>query len=190
MKSLSQISFSKQKVALYFKISLSTILLGAVFKFMHWPYGWPLIAIGAVGTVLFHSIQFYQKQDRAPLDYSRLLLIVSFSLYYLFSIFQLQYGAIFIVLIKAALVAFLILYVKEILFPSSENGPGNSLLDHFGRENLSYLLSDLATVYIVVASLFKILHWEFGIINGNVLLVIGLLSALVSILASPKDLKS
>ena len=190
MKSLSQISFSKQRIALYFKISLSTVLLGAVFKFMHWPYGWPLIAIGAVGTVLFHSIQFYQKQHRAPLDYSRLLLIVSFSFYYLFRIFQLQYDAVLIILLKAAVAAFLILYVKDILFPNPQNDQSNSLPSHFCRENLSHLLSDLATVYIVVASLFKILHWEFGIINGNVLLIIGLLTALVSLLTSPKGLRN
>ncbi len=131
--------------------------------------------------VIFHTIQFFQKQHKLPLDYSRLLLIVSFSSNYILSIFHVPYGHVLTLLTKAALIAFLVLYIKKIMFSYQENTQNN-----LGTENLSYLLADLATVYIVIASLFKILHWEFGIINGNALLVIGLLSALVSILASKK----
>jgi len=178
-------TISKQKTALFFRLSISITVFGALFNFM----SWSLIILGALGMVIFHGIQLFQKQDRSHLDYSRHLLIVSFLSNYLFSIFQLPYGHVLSILTKAALIAFLILYIKEIVTSLQGNTENSALLPYFRTENLSYLLADLATVYIVIASLFKILHWEFGIINSNVLLVIGLFSALISILAGSRGIE-
>lgn len=184
MNNTFPLTISKQKTSLFFRLSISITVFGALFTFI----SWPLIIIGTGGMVLFHTIQFFQKQHRLPLDYSRMLLIVSFSCNYVFSILSLPYSDALTLLTKAALIAFLVLYIKKNMFSHQENTQNNLLLPNFCRENLSYLLADLATIYIVIASLFKILHWEFGIINGNVLLVIGLVTALVSILASSKSL--
>ncbi len=176
---------SKQKTSLFFRLSISVTVFGALFKFI----SWPLIIVGAIGMVFFHTVQVLQKQNRGPLDYSRHLLIISFSCNYIFSILDLSYSPVFTLLTQVTLVVFLVLYLKEMVFPILEKAQNNALQLNFSTENLSYLLADLAIIYIVIASLFKILHWEFGIINGNVLLVIGLCSALISILASPKDFR-
>ena len=176
---------SKQKTSLFFRLSISVTVFGALFKFM------PsfLVIIGAVGMVIFLSLQFYQKEQRLPLDYARLLLITSFSFNYGVNLLGLPYGHILTLITKLALIAFLVLYIKKILFSYQEiTQNDNFLLSGFFGESLSYILADLATVYIVIASLFKILHWEFGVLNSNVLLVIGLFSALISILASSKQL--
>lgn len=177
-------TISKQKTALFFRLSISVTVFGALFKFIPWY----LIILGAIGMVIFHSIQFFLKQDRSPLDYARHLLIVSFSSNYIISLFQLPYGNELTILTKTALIIFLLLFVKNILHSLKENTQNNLLLQSIGTENLAYILADLATVYIVIASLFKILHWEFGILNANLLLVIGLFTALISILASSKKL--
>ena len=179
-------TISKQKTSLFFRLSISATVFGALFKFI----SWPLIMLGAAGMVIFHTIQFFQKQQRSLLDYSRQVLIVIFSANYIFSILLLPYGHMLTFLTKAALIAFLLLYIKEIITTYLENSQNSLLLQNLGTENLSYILADLATVYIVIASLFKILHWEFGILNANVLLVIGLFSALISILASAKSVKN
>lgn len=179
-------TISKQKTALFFRLSISVTVFGALFKFIPWS----LIILGAIGMVIFHSIQFFQKQGRSPLDYARQLLIVSFSSNYIISILHLPYGHVLTILTKTILIAFLLLYIKKILVSYKKNTQNNLLLQNIGTENLSYILADLAIVYIVIASLFKILHWEFGIINGNFLLVIGLFSALISILASSKIVRS
>lgn len=139
--------------------------------------------------IVFHSIELFQKQNRSPLDYSRQLLIAAFLCNSLFSIFQLPYADILTILTKTSLIIFLVVYIKEILTALNGSTENSNLLSHFGTEKLSYILADLATVYIVIASLFKILNWEFGIINGNLLLVIGLFSALISILAGSKGIK-
>ncbi len=176
-------TISKQKTSLFFRLSISATVFGALFKFI----SWPLIMLGVVGMVLFHTIQFFQKQQRLPLDYSRHLLIIAFSANYIFSIFDLPYVHVLVFLTKAALIVFLLLYSKKIITSYLENSKSGLLLQNIGTENLSHILADLATVYIVIASLFKILHWEFGILNANVLLIIGLFTALISILASAKN---
>lgn len=186
LQTYSQMTISKQKTALFFRLSISVTVFGALFQFIPWT----LIILGAIGMVVFHSIQFFQKQDKSPLDYARHLLIVAFSSNYIISLLHLPFGHILTILTKTALVAFLLLYIKKIISGLQENGQNGLLVQNIDTENLSYILADLAIVYIVVASLFKILHWEFGIINANVLLVIGLFTALISILAGSKRLSS
>jgi hypothetical protein len=175
-------ALSNQKTSLFFRLSISVTVFGALFNFIPWS----LIILGAVGMVIFHSIQFFRKQDRIPLDYARHLLIVSFSCNFIISILDLPFGYALTVLTKTALIIFLLLYIKNILSSFIENTQNDFLLPNISRENLSFILADLAIVYIVIASLFKILHWEFGLLNADVLLVVGLLSALISILASSK----
>ncbi len=179
-------SISKQKTALFFRLSISITVFSALFKFM------PsfLIIVGAVGMVIFLSIQLFQKEQRTPLDYARLMLIISFSSNYAFNLFGFPYVHILTLITKLALIAFLILYIKKIVTSFQDITQNNNLLlSSFGREDLSFILADLATVYIVMASLFIILHWEIGILNGNLLLIIGLFTALISILASSKQLE-
>jgi len=179
-------TISKKKTSLFFRLSISVTVFGALFTFI----SWPLILLGASGMVIFHTLQFFQKRHRLPLDYSRHLLIVTFSFNYVFSIIHLPYVHLLTLLTKVALIAFLLLYIQKIVVTLKENSQNLLLPQNLGTENLSYILADLATVYIVIASLFKILNWEFGIINTNVLMVIGLFSALISILASSKNIKS
>lgn len=174
---------STQKTTLFFRLSISITVFGALFKFI----SWPLILIGAVGMIVFHSIELFQKQNRSPLDYSRQFLITAFLCNGLFSIFQLPYTDILTILTKTALIIFLVVYIKKILTAMNRGTENSDLSAYLGTEKLSYLLADLATVYIVIASLFKILNLEFGIINSDLLLVIGLFTALISILAGSKD---
>lgn len=139
--------------------------------------------------VFFHSIQFYQKQDRLPVDYARQLLIVFFSFNYVFSILQLPFVLILTILTKTALIAFLAFYIKEIMATDPEDSEQSVQFLNFSNEKLAYLLADMATVYIVMASLFKILDWELGIITSNFLMIIGLCTAIVSILAGTMSLE-
>ena len=176
-------SISKQKTSLFFRLSISVTVFGALFKFI----SWPIIILGATGMIVFHSIQFFQNKQKTVLDYSRHFLILSFTCNYIFNLLSLPYLQVFSLITKLALVAFLLFYVKKIMVSFKDITQNNTLLiNSFDREDLSFILADLATVYVVMASLFKILNWELGIINANVLLVIGLFSALISILANPR----
>lgn len=175
-------SNSKQITSLVFRVSISITVFGALFQFISTPF----IILGAAGMVISHSIQFLSKKSHSPLNYSRYLLIVSFSCSYVFSFIQFAYSHLFTVMTKVALIVFLLLYIKQVIGMYHQSAQNNLLLQNAGTEKLSYILADLAIVYVAIASLFKILHWEIGILNANVLLVIGLFTALVSILAGSK----
>ncbi|MGB5554176.1 MAG: hypothetical protein WBM83_05905 [Flavobacteriaceae bacterium] len=178
-------TISTQKTSLFFRLSISATVIGALFT----TFSWPLIMLGVTGMVFFHTLQILQSKERLTLDYARYLLIVSFTSNYVFNLLNLPFVDVPIFITKLALIAFLLLYVKKIVGSFHEITRNNSLLiSNLGGENLSFILADLATVYIVIASLFKILHWELGFINANVLLIIGLFSALISILASSKTM--
>ncbi len=178
---------SKEKTDLFFRLSISVTVFGALFQII--PSS--LTMLGVLGMVVFLGIQLYQKEAREPLDYARLVLITSFACNYICSLFDAPYTYLPDLTTKLALIAFLILYIKRIIPSLKEITQNQTLLaSSFSREDLSYILADLATVYIVIASLFKMLHWEMGILNSNFLLVVGLFSALLSILASSRELRS
>ncbi len=178
---------SKEKTDLFFRLSISTTVFGALFQII--PAS--LTMLGVAGMVVFLGIQLYQKETREWLDYARLLLIVAFAWNYTINLFGASYTHLPAFITKLSLIAFLTLYIKKIMGPLQELLQNRHLLlSSFGKDDLSYILADLATVYIVIASLFKILHWELGIVNGNFLLVVGLFSALLSIVASSKELRS
>ena len=179
-------TISEQKTALFFRLSISLTVFGSLFKFI----SSPLITMGAIGMVVFHAIQFFQKQHRSGLDYSRQLLLISFLGSYLSSIFNLPYGHVLVLLTQVLLIAFLLFYIKKIMASFKDTTQSTFVLPNIRTENLSYILADLATVYIVIASLFKILHWEFGPINSTLLMVIGLFTALISLLAGSKYVRS
>ena len=179
-------SISKEKTALFFRLSISVTVFSALFKFMP-TY---LLIAGAIGMVVSLSIQLYQKEQRIALDYARLLLIVAFSSNYVFNLFGWPYEHVLTSITKLALAAFLLLYLKKIVSSFQDITQNNNLVfTSIGKENLSFILADLATVYIVIASLFIILHWEIGFLNGNLLLIVGLFSALISLLTSSKALR-
>lgn len=175
-------TISTQKTALFFRLSISLTVFGALFKFL----SWPIILLGAAGMIVFHSVQLFQKEKRLPVDIARQVLIVTFSCNYLVSIMNLPYGYLLTSLTRTALIVFILMYVREILYPNKDITQDKISILNLNVESLSSLLADLATVYIVIASLFKILNWEFGIINANLLLVIGLFTALISILTGSK----
>lgn len=145
--------------------------------------------MGAAGMILFHSLQLFQKEKKQALDYARHALIVIFSFNYVFNVLALPFSNVLMAATRVTLVVFMIMYIVKIIGSLQQNSESSLSLSDLGTENLSYLLADIATVYIVVASLFKILHWQFGIINANFLFAIGLFTAVISILTSPKGLK-
>ncbi len=175
-------SNSNQITALVFRISISITVFGALFNFISWPF----VILGAAGMVISHSIQFLSKKNHSFLNYSRYVLIVSFSCCYVFSFIPFPYSHLFIMATKVSLVVFLLLYIKQVMNLYHQSAQSGFLLQNLGTEKLSLILADLAIVYVAIASLFKILHWEIGILNANVLLVIGLFTAMISILASSK----
>ncbi len=180
---------SRLQTRLYLRLSIAVAILGILFKLMHWPYPWILLVSGTLGISIFYSLRFSVKHPKTLLDYSKLFLLIAFLFHYIFRVFHLAYGYVFTTLTQFAFVLFLILYVRDVLFLKEYNDddhPNESSKNSF-QKGLSYLLYGTAAIGIIIGAQFKILHWEFGFITGNVLLTIGLLAAAVAVVLGLKD---
>ena len=73
-------------------------------------------------------------------------------------------------------------YFYDVLFDKSDALPNDTLTaQNLRRNKLSHVLYILAGIGIIVGAFFKILHWEFGFMNGGILLIFGLCCAILSV---------
>ncbi|MEM9647155.1 MAG: hypothetical protein AAF969_01655 [Bacteroidota bacterium] len=177
---------SKQQTHFFLRLSISIAILGILFKILHWPFAPSLLAVGIVGIGFFYAIRFYQKRNKELMDYSKLVLVITFLLHYSFRIFHLAYGIIFTYAFQFSVLIFLILYFKDVFFSREESS--SESMGKTGSKTkitLTYFLYALAGIGIIVGSTVKILHWQFGIVNGDFILSVGLISAAISVFISP-----
>lgn len=173
---------TKQKTILFLKLSFALAFIGALFKIMHWQYS-EFILITAVGGILvFYSIWFYKKANKRWLDYGKLFLAISFIFHYLFRVLHLNYSYIFTNIFRIALVLFIITYVKYVFFPEDVSSELEEKNPTSKKKIYSIILNSIAVVCIILGAQFKILHWEFGFLNGNILLSVGLAAVTISLL--------
>lgn len=167
----------------FLRLSIAIIILGALFKIMHWPYGWVAIAIGAFGIGVNYCIIFVRKKPKSLLDYTQLFLLLSFFVHYTLRVFHLSYAYIFTTITQLFLVLFIILYLKDTLFTDRKIEVNH---DESSKKNKSktiiYLLYGIAITSILIGSLFKILHWGFGFINGTSLFIFGIILIVILLL--------
>ena len=184
-------NLSKQKVQLFLRLSISVAIIGILFKIQHWMYAGPILIIGCLGIGVFYSLRFFQKEEKDLLDYFRLAMIILFLFHYVIRVFHLPYGIVFRSLFQLSFLLFLILYIRDIFFVKPELKANSNKEGRAKAKNeaFTYLLYGIASIGIVMGSLFKILHWAFGFINGDILLTIGLLAAAVSVFMGSSSLK-
>lgn len=176
-------TISKQKVRLCLRLSISIAILGILFKILHWMFAAQILISGCVGIAIFYALHFYQKQPKEILDYSRLALVIFFLFHYVIRVFHLPYGSIFQTLFQLSFVFFLVLHIRDVLFSKQKIEENSHHKEQVKTEYklLTYLLYGIAAFGVVLGSLFKILHWNFGFLNGNILLTIGLLATAISV---------
>jgi len=61
------------KIFRFAKIFIAVILIGVLFKLMHWPLSTILLSAGVAGLMIVYSISFFQKKTKLLLDYLKLL---------------------------------------------------------------------------------------------------------------------
>ncbi len=175
---------AKQHTHFFLRASIAILLVGALFKTMHWSGASVLLLTGGIGIAIFYSLRFLQKNPKSFLDYTKLFLLLSFLLHYTFRVFHLAYGYLFTMGTQLGLLLFLIAYVREVLYPKENTleVEGTQASKTVNRKGVSTLLYGLSAIGIIVGALLKILHWEFYFITGNMLLFVGLLAAAIAVL--------
>ena len=67
----------KSIIPLFFLLGL--VVVGFVFKIMHWPMANLMLIAGAICLLVFYGFHFYKKEQKTEFDYIKLIWIVAFS---------------------------------------------------------------------------------------------------------------
>lgn len=69
-------TFIKTKFFRYSKGVIAIVILGILFRIMHWPYGQILFSVGFLGIPVCYVLSFIQKSIKKRLDILKLLWVV------------------------------------------------------------------------------------------------------------------
>jgi len=138
------------------RVAVVILIIGALFKVMHWPYSQKLMFIGGIAIGVLYVLRFLYKKSKQRLDYIKLAIVLLWVLSYLVKAFHL-YNIPYIIEI-----CILVLFIWWLI----EDGFNYFKRRKFKKRGLVkivyYLLFGFASAGIIFGSLFKIQHWPYG----------------------------
>ncbi len=139
------------------RISIAVLIIGILFKIMHWPYGNIIITVAFSSISILYIFRFLNKTNKKWLDYAKLLLVVSFSIRGIFVILHLPFKDVLNIVALIAVIGWLAL---------------GGYKDYYGSKTKSLWqnMVGIGAVVIFVGALFKIMHWP----GASIMLVFGL----------------
>ena len=157
---------------LLLRVCISVLLLGALFKIMHWPYASIVMLLSISGILILYPLRFCFITEKSTMDYVKLALVVLWCLNYLTKVFHLYQLPLFFNIVL--LLLFIWWFINE---GFSGLNLGNIKIK--GVLKLFYIaIVIFAFGCIVLGAVFKIQHWPYS----NLLFVIGV--TLTSILVT------
>ena len=137
------------------RLSLIIVIVGATFKWMHWPGANIMLVIGTLSLCLLYPTRFFLKTEKNTLDYIKLFLVLTWGLNILNQTFHfIDY--------KISSMASVPFFVAWILME------GVAYLDNLERKKI-LATSLLGIILILTGFLFSILHWH----GQNIILLTG-----------------
>tara|TARA_B100001059_G_scaffold236704_1_gene289228 strand:+ start:6277 stop:6801 length:525 start_codon:yes stop_codon:yes gene_type:complete len=160
-------TFQPKKNTLLLRICISILLLGNLFKIMHWPNAYDLLTFSISGILIVYPIRFYFKQDKETMDYIKVITIVLWCLNFLLG-FNQVFG--FSILI--------ILFGWWLLTESANYFNSNQLVLSNIAQKVYYGFIAISIGSIAFGTLFKIQHWPYA----NVLFTLGVFLASILVI--------
>jgi hypothetical protein len=71
-------SFFQSRHFRLISLAFAVIILGSLFKIMHWPFSGPLLIIGMLIIPAIYLIHYYLKSKKESLDFLKLIWVLSF----------------------------------------------------------------------------------------------------------------
>lgn len=148
------------------RLSIPFIILGVLFKLMHWPFASGLITIGFGMIIILYPIRFYLKNEKRLIDYVKLVFLISYIVnaylrlfhlpnHYLLSIFS--FGTF-------------ILWITLELFDLYTNRKETDTFKLFPFGILSVII-----LFIFMGTFYKLFHYPYGnaiLLTGFIFLTI------------------
>ncbi len=146
------------------RISIGFLIIGAMFKIMHWP-GANVILLGSLLFIgLFSAARFISIKAKLPLDYIRLMLAESFVINAIFGFLHWPYKVIPWILLFISF----ILWIWYDGFAFSQNKTP--------KEKIPDVILIIGGILVGFGIIFKIMHWPYA----GIMLVIGFVGVTTS----------
>lgn len=161
------------KAALIVKILrtfISLLLVAVLFKIMHWPFAKMLMTIGLGGIVVFYPIRFLLKEEKRFIDYTKLVLVVVFSINTYLKLFHHPTPSI---IFMVTILSFYLWMILEFIDLYNNHKSKNDFLRVF-----PFGIKSLLFIIILIGVLYKFFEFPSAtpvLITGFVLLALYLL---------------
>lgn len=140
------------------RLSFPIIIIGVLFKIMHWSYSQALMTIGLGMIVLLYPIRYYLKKDKRLINHVKLAVAICLPLNYYLTVFHLPSFFLLPIISFCAFNFWLILEVVD-----KYKGNPSKEFRVFPFEIVSILI-----VLVLAGAFLKLWHFPYG----NLILII------------------
>ncbi|WP_323787469.1 GldL-related protein [Psychroserpens sp.] len=147
---------STKILTLPLRFALITLIFGALFKIMHWPYSNLLMSIGSCAILILYTIRFIYKKEKVRIDYIKLGLVVLWVISYVnqaLHLFNLSYYFEIVLMI---------LFIWWLIEEGLSYFGNRILKENKTTKFLYYALIIITICCLGFGTLFKIQHWPYG----------------------------
>lgn len=137
-------------------LAIAGIFVGALFMLMHWPYGRAIVIASCLAIVLMYPIRFARKRAKAPVDYLKLIFVLSGSIRGVFIMLHWPYKWVW-----TSLSALSFLGLAYLMGPAFFGIRETSSSGHKSNR-LAYTVFVLSLILIMSGLLFRIMHWPMA----------------------------
>jgi len=143
-------------VTFLLRIALVLLIIGALFKIMHWPHYKELMFVGGISIALLYTIRFLSKTDKSRLDFVKLGLVLLWSLGYLIKVFHL-YNLPYLIEIITMILFFWWIIEEGFYYFKRRKFKKKGWL-----KIIYFILVGFVALSLFAGALFKIQHWPYG----------------------------
>ncbi len=139
----------KKILSIPIAIALFALVIGSMFKIMHWPFGFELKLTSLIAIGVLYTIRYGFKKSKNIKDTAKAIMVFSWVLFSVFVMYKMNNLVYVRIILAASGSAWLALEVWDIIKkkPKSE------------RTNLPQLIGMLITIAYIV---FQTQHWPFA----------------------------
>lgn len=109
-----------QRFDLFIMLSLGIILVGLLFKIMHWPFGSELTVIGAIALTISYGLRFALSPQKSMLDLLRLVFGSALLVSIILNMTGFRYGDTLITFAMWLLLPILVLWLISYFRPNDK----------------------------------------------------------------------
>ncbi|WP_397364161.1 hypothetical protein [Olleya sp. R77988] len=165
-------TIQQKKFSLLLRVCVSVVLIGALFKIMHWPYSSPLIITPIIGILIVYPIRFFLKSKKDSMDYIKLAMVILWCLIYGIRVFHLYSPPIVFNIILA------LLFGWWFINQGTDYITIRKLKTNKTVQFMYYLVVVFSIACVFLGAIFKIQHWPYS----NILMTLGIISTSILII--------